>query len=132
MNIMLSKIKNITATLLILTIVFVSPVSVYAETNNGANNNNNNTAESTCNTSILPCMTIPEMIQFAINVLSAVVGVAAVGSLVYAGILYTTSAGNPEQAKKAITWIRNVVIGIVCYALMYLVLNYIVPGGVGP
>lgn len=65
----------------------------------------------------------------AINILTGLVGIAAVGGIVYGAILYTSSGGNPEQTKKAIEFIRNVVIGIVAYAVMFSFLNFIIPGG---
>lgn len=69
------------------------------------------------------------LLLLAINILTAGVGIAAVGGFVYAGILYTSSAGNPEQTKKAIEFIRNIVIGLVAYAVMFSFLNFIIPGG---
>lgn len=66
----------------------------------------------------------------AINILTAGVGIAAVGGIVYASIMYTSAGGNQEQVKKAMTVITNIVIGIIAYAGMYTLLNFIVPGGV--
>ena len=65
----------------------------------------------------------------AINILTAGVGLAAVAGIVYASILYTTAGGNAEQTKKALEFIRNVVIGIIAYAVMFSFLNFIIPGG---
>ncbi len=65
----------------------------------------------------------------AINILTAGIGVAVLGGIVYASILYTTAAGNAEQVKKALEFIRNIVIGLVAYALMFAILNFIIPGG---
>lgn len=65
----------------------------------------------------------------AINILSAGVGIAAVGGFVYGAILYTTAGGSAEQVKKAIEFMRNVIIGLVAYALMFAALNFIIPGG---
>ncbi|TAL14695.1 hypothetical protein EPN95_02215 [Patescibacteria group bacterium] len=69
------------------------------------------------------------LLLVAINILTAGVGIAAVGGIVYGSILYTSSGGNAEQTKKAIDFIRNVIIGVVAYALMFAFLNFIVPGG---
>jgi len=69
------------------------------------------------------------LLIIAINLLSGLVGIAAVGGIVYGSILYTTAAGNAEQVKKALEFIRNVVIGLVAYALMFALLNFIIPGG---
>lgn len=69
------------------------------------------------------------ILLLAINILTAGVGVAAVGGIVYASVLYATSRGSVDQTKKAIVIIQNVVIGIVAYVLMFAFLNYIIPGG---
>ena len=83
-------------------------------------------------TSILPCMeSAVDLLKLGVNILSAGIAIVALGAVVYAGILYTTSAGDSKQTQKAIEMIRNVAIGFIAYALMYLLLNYIVPGGVG-
>lgn len=66
----------------------------------------------------------------ALNILTASVGIAAVGGIVYGSIMYTTAADSTEQTKKAIEIIRNVVLGLVAYGLMYIGLNFLIPGGV--
>ena len=65
-----------------------------------------------------------------LNILTACVGIAAVGGIVYASILYASAADSTEQTKKAIEMIRNTVLGIIVYGLMYLLLNYLIPGGI--
>lgn len=69
------------------------------------------------------------LLLLAINILTGAIGIAAVGGLVFGGIMYSSAGGNPEKTKQAITIITNVVIGIVAYVLMYSVLNYLIPGG---
>lgn len=70
------------------------------------------------------------IIKLIVSILSAGIGIAAVGAIVYAGILYTTSAGSSDQTKKAMGMISNVAVGILAYALMYLLLYFLIPGGV--
>ncbi|HRN97053.1 MAG TPA: hypothetical protein PLZ58_01190 [Candidatus Saccharibacteria bacterium] len=65
-----------------------------------------------------------------INILTAGVGILAVGGIVYGSILYASAGGSAEQVKKAMTVFTNVVIGIVAYAAMYAFLNFIIPGGI--
>jgi hypothetical protein len=65
----------------------------------------------------------------AINILTGLIGIAAVGGIVYGSILYTTAGGSADQTKKAIEFIRNVIIGLIAYAVMFAVLNFIIPGG---
>jgi hypothetical protein len=69
------------------------------------------------------------LLLMAINILTAGIGVAAVGGIVYGAVLYSSAGGSQEQVKKAIGIITNVVIGVVAYALMFSVLNFIIPGG---
>lgn len=70
------------------------------------------------------------ILLLAINILTAGVGIAAVGGIVYGAILYTSAGGSQEQTKKAIGIITNVAIGVVAYALMFAALNFLIPGGV--
>ena len=55
---------------------------------------------------------------------------AAVGALIYAGILYSTASGDANKTAQAKTVITNVVIGILAYAVMGIALNFLVPGGI--
>ena len=66
----------------------------------------------------------------AINILTAGVGVVALGGIVYGSILYTSAGGNQEQVKKAMGIFTNVVIGIIAFAGMWALLNFLIPGGV--
>lgn len=85
-------------------------------------------------TSIIPCSNngqdgIWGILLLVINILTAGIGVAAVGGVVYGSILYTTAAGSMDQTKQAKMIIFNVLIGLVAYALMFSFLNFIIPGG---
>lgn len=70
------------------------------------------------------------LLVWVLNLLTAGVGIAAVGALVYAGVLYASAEGKSDQVAKAKQIITNTVVGIVVYALMFLVVNWLVPGGV--
>lgn len=62
--------------------------------------------------------------------LSIGVGLAVVAGIATGGIVYATSEGNPSKAQKGITIITNSVLGLVLYLLLYVILNFLVPGGV--
>ena len=70
------------------------------------------------------------LLLIALNVMTAGVGVLAVGGIVYGAILYTTAEDKADQIKKATDIITNVVIGLVAFALMWAGLNFLIPGGV--
>lgn len=71
-----------------------------------------------------------ELLKWVLRIMTAGVGIAAVGGIAYGALLYTTAENKPEQTKKAIGVITNVVIGIVAYALMAVFLNFLIPGGI--
>jgi hypothetical protein len=62
--------------------------------------------------------------------LTAGVGVLALAGIVYGAVLYTSAGGSPEQIKKARTIFVNVVVGVVAFAAMWGLLNFLIPGGV--
>lgn len=70
------------------------------------------------------------VLLLVINILTAGVGALAVAGIVYGSILYTSAGGNQEQVKKAITVFTNVVIGVIAFAGMWALLNFLIPGGV--
>jgi len=70
------------------------------------------------------------VLLLAINILTGLIALAAVGGVVYGAVLYTSAGGNQEQVKKAMGIITNVVIGVITYALMYSISNFLIPGGI--
>jgi len=70
------------------------------------------------------------LLLMAINILTAGIGIAAIGGVVYGSILYTTAGDNEAQVKQAKETIRNVVIGVVAYVAMFALLQFIIPGGI--
>jgi hypothetical protein len=70
------------------------------------------------------------LLMMALNIMTAGVGILAVGGIAYGSALYASSADKPEQAKQGMEYIKNVVIGIVAYGLMYVILNFLIPGGI--
>lgn len=88
-------------------------------------------------TSIIDCSSandttgssVVALLVTAIQVLTGAVGIVAIGALIYAGILYSAASGNSSQVAKAKELIANTVIGLVLFAGMALLLNYLIPGG---
>lgn len=73
--------------------------------------------------------TIPSLFVTILNWVAAGVIVVVIGSVIYGSIMYSSSGGNPSQAKQAIGIIRNAVIALILFASMYTILNFLVPGG---
>ena len=70
-----------------------------------------------------------DMLFGIIRFLSAGVGLVGIGSIVFAGIQYTTSRGDPQATAEAIKRVRNTVIALGIYIFMYAILNYLIPQG---
>jgi hypothetical protein len=69
------------------------------------------------------------LLIMAINILSAGVGIAAVGGIVFVSIMYMTAGGSPDRTKKANIMLSNVMLGVILYGAMWAFLNFLIPGG---
>ena len=150
---MVNKIKNIIIVGLVLTSFFAAFHSIiisnydssYAfaeelvEDGNGnlttPNGNNSKKSKDTppadAKTAILPSdWKIEDILNMILVVVTTGVGIAAVGSIVFAGVLYITARDNAAQVSKAKTMIMNTIIGIIAYILMWAFLEWIIPGGI--
>ena len=70
------------------------------------------------------------ILLIVVNILTAGVGIAAVGGLIYAGIIYATASNDQAKIVKSKETIFNVVLGIIMYALMWSFAQYLIPGGI--
>lgn len=64
-----------------------------------------------------------------LSVITLVAGVLAVFYLIWSGIQYITSTGNPEKAKSARQGIINAVIGIIIIVAAYFIIRLAISGG---
>lgn len=71
------------------------------------------------------------IIQLVINILTIGIGVVAVIGITIAGIQYITAGGNEEQTRKAKRRIFEIVIGLAAYAVIYLILYFLLPNFAG-
>lgn len=71
-----------------------------------------------------------ELLKFILNICVAIVGVGAVAMFTWAGILYISGDANSNRVAQAKTIMTNTTIGVIAFALMYLGLNWLIPGGI--
>lgn len=82
-------------------------------------------------TSILPDnLTIGGLLKIIFNVLIYGIGAAAVLGVLIAGIQYMTARDNEGQVAAAKKRLYEVVIGLIAWAAMFTILNWLIPGGV--
>lgn len=80
-------------------------------------------------TTILPnTWGVKEILDLVLNIVVYGLGAAAVLGTVIAGIMYLTARDSEAQVAKAKTRLIEVVIGLVAWALMYVVLKWLIPG----
>lgn len=72
---------------------------------------------------------IEDMLYAFIRFLSIGVGIVIIGSIIVAGIQYSTSEGNPEATQASKDRIRNAMIGLFVYIFAFAIVQYLVPGG---
>lgn len=70
------------------------------------------------------------LLLMVVNILTAGIGIVAVGGIIYAAILWTTAEDKNAQIVKSKETIFNVVVGLVAFALLYSFLQFLIPGGV--
>lgn len=75
---------------------------------------------------------IMHVLRLVVDIMSAVIIVAAVIGIVVVGIQYLTAGGNEEQTRKAKRRLFEIVIGITAYVLMYALLRWLLPGFTAP
>lgn len=73
---------------------------------------------------------IVDLLLAIVRLLTAGVGIVLVGSIIVAGIQYTTSAGDPNSQAAAIKRIQSTVLALVLFMLTYAIMNWIIPGQV--
>lgn len=83
---------------------------------------------TTCDTD--NCKHITDRFIEFVNLLSALVGVAVIGSIIWGGIEYITAADNAQRLSGAKTRIRNALIALIAFFLLYAFLQWLVPGGI--
>jgi len=81
-------------------------------------------------TSILPPdLCIMGLLFLILKILVYGIGAAATVGIVVAGIQYMTARDNETQVSAAKTRLFNVAIGLVAWAVMWSVMNWLIPGG---
>lgn len=87
-------------------------------------------ADTSVSTSILPeNMCIKELLFLILKILVYGLGAAATVGVVIAGIQYMTARDNESQVAASKQRLLNIVIGLVAWAAMWTVMNWLVPGG---
>lgn len=96
-------------------------------------------AESKCGdapTSIINCggatgdAAILGIIKMVIQIMTAGIGILAVGTVIYGGILYSAAGGSPDNIKKAKELWVNTTVGLIIFAFFVAITNFLIPGGV--
>ena len=70
------------------------------------------------------------LLRIIIIILSIAVGIAAVGGLAWASVLYAKAEDNESNVTESKTLIQNIVIGLLVYVFLVALINWLVPGAV--
>ena len=75
------------------------------------------------------CDLIPKYVNPLIDTLSVMFGLIAVVSIIFGGIQYSASEGDPQKASQAKNRIAKTVFAIMAYFFLFAFLQFIIPGG---
>lgn len=70
------------------------------------------------------------ILNLVLDIMSIGVGILGVVGILVAGIQYLTAKGNEDQTRKAKNRIFQIVIGLALYAVLFAVLEWLLPGGI--
>lgn len=73
---------------------------------------------------------VVSVLKLVIQIMTAGVGVLAIGAVAFGGVVYASSAGDPGKVKKAYEIWTNTVIGILLFVFLVAITNFMIPGGV--
>ena len=76
--------------------------------------------------------TFEKYVKFALNLLSIIVGIAAVVMIIIAGLRYVTSGGKDESVKGAKNTILYAIIGLVIVALAQIIVHFVLTETTAP
>ena len=69
---------------------------------------------------------LPEFIGTLISVFISILGIVLLVIIIYAGFLWMTAGGNPDQVGKAKTWMINAVIGLIVLLAAYAISSFVI------
>lgn len=69
------------------------------------------------------------VLNLIVDVLSIGIGITGVLGIIIVGIQYLTAGGNEQQTTAAKRRMSEIVVGIVLYALLYVFMQWLLPGG---
>ena len=70
------------------------------------------------------------IIKMVIQIMTGGIGILAVGTVIYGGILYSAAGGSPDNIKKAKELWVNTTVGLIIFAFFVAITNFLIPGGV--
>lgn len=73
---------------------------------------------------------VTKMVVYAINILGGVIGILVTIIIITGGIQYSSAGGDPQKVAQAKKRITNAIIALVSYFFLFVVINYLVPGGI--
>ena len=70
-----------------------------------------------------------ELLFLVVDIMTIGIGILGVVGILIVGIQYLTAGGNEEKTRKAKRRMFEIVLGLVVYALIYIGVRWLLPGG---
>ena len=120
--------KKLAALLLTLQSAFVltMPVLVYAAPGDVVCDQLNTQSQGTVKCDGSSESSVSKIIEQVVNLLTFIIGTAAVVIIVVAGLMYVVSGGNPQNTARAKDAIIYAVVGLIVTVMARLVVNFVI------
>lgn len=89
-----------------------------------------NAAGKTCQTDTKCDSIFTTYLTPVIQLLSAAVGVIVVAVIIFSGIQFSSSGGDPQAVASAKSHIQSAVVALIAFIFLWAFLNFLIPGGV--
>lgn len=127
----MKKINNLVKTLMVaLSLVGFTALTLPGQSALAAKCGGVETSVIKCDANQTGDKAIFAVIAMVIRIMTAGIGILAVGAVIFGAVLYATSGNNPENVKRAKNIWINTVIGLMLFAFLYTITNFLIPGGV--
>ena len=73
---------------------------------------------------------VKHVVTLAIDIISIGIGILGTVGIGVCGIMYLTSNGDEAKATAAKKRLLDIVIGLACYAVLYAISKWLLPGGI--
>lgn len=103
--------------------------STASKASSGTGNNDTTLGNGDCKTSLQDCGIIKRIVDLT-NIIAGLATLIIIGTLIFAGIQYSSAGADPAKVQAAKKRISNALLALVVFIFGYTFLQWVIPGGI--